>query len=228
MQIRLVSENIIEKSWSGDTRHLSDVAWVGSRHNDGTKLTDILKNDLPVNDIPSVVLSITSTIAEREVITSFTDHVMWARTSRVDDPLDFTVDEVFKNTLDVGLIKKQMKRMKQKNLRQDDYRLLLPLSAMTTYMIRISLRSLVKLGLVFSDLSGKMYVDEYCMLFANACVSIDDFSTLIMPPEQYDSMLESYSTPKLFPNISNMESGCVGDVIVATLEAPFSLRTYLS
>ena len=115
MQIRLVSENIIEKSWSGDTRHLSDVAWVDSRHDDGTKLTDILKNDLPVNDIPSVVLSITSTIAEREVITSFTDHVMWARTSRVDDPLDFTVDEVFKNTLDVGLIKKQMKMMKQKN-----------------------------------------------------------------------------------------------------------------
>ena len=96
MKIKLISSNI-----NSGKKNLSRIAWELSRSpDDATPLDTILSIDAPVNEIPSVVLSIECTILEREIFASFRDHVMWARTSRVDAPENFEIPDYFNNIPD--------------------------------------------------------------------------------------------------------------------------------
>ena len=81
MELEIISSNLENY----DNIHLSRIAWELSRSpDDTTPLDTILSIDAPVNEVPSVVLSVQCTILEREIIASFRDRVMWARTSRVE------------------------------------------------------------------------------------------------------------------------------------------------
>jgi hypothetical protein len=131
-------------------------AWRLSRDKDAEyNVDEVAAVDAPVMEMPSMVLAFSHmTILEREIICSLRNHVVWARTSRVDNPLNFTVPEEFQ----VGThlrFKTQMHDAKQCGQSQDEWRLLMPLVAHTAWVQRISLRDLARLAKYFGYLSDK-------------------------------------------------------------------------
>ena len=121
-----------------------------------TPMQEVLAVDAPVNEIPCYVLLMEDmTILEREIFATPRNHVMWARTSRVDDPLLFTVPEEYAAELPVKLIKEMMHKAKAEGLSQDTWRSLLPVLAHTTFVTRLSLRDMVKLIQYFDYLGTK-------------------------------------------------------------------------
>jgi len=121
-----------------------------------TPMQDVLKVDAPVNEIPCYVLLMEDmTILEREIFTTPRNHVVWARTSRVDDPLLFTVPEEFAVDLPVNYIKEHMQAERAAGKAQDEWRSLLPVLAHTTFVTRLSLRDMVKLIQYFDYLGTK-------------------------------------------------------------------------
>lgn len=109
--------------------------------------------DAPVMEMPSALLNFVDfTIMEREIFCSLRNHVVWARTSRVDDPLKFTVPDVFEH-YEHKHIRSRMQKLADSGVSQDDWRLQLPIVAHTSWTQRICLRDLVKLALYFTHLS---------------------------------------------------------------------------
>ena len=125
MKIEIISDDRVSSG-----KNLSRVAWELSRSpDDTTPLDTILSIDAPVNEIPSIVMSIECTILEREIFASFRDHVMWARTSRVDAPSEFDVPEYFKYSEvmdDVVMLKERIKTDMDAGIIQDEYRMHMP------------------------------------------------------------------------------------------------------
>lgn len=198
-------------------KSLSKVAWDLSRHVDGTSVEEINRIDAPVNDIPSVVLNIRSTLIEREVFSSMRDHVMWARTSRVDDIMKFEIDEIFSEHNEIyEMLRVQMAETD----RQDEYRMFLPLVALTSYTIRISYRSLVKVKDYFGELSRS---DEALnvKLFGEA------ERTLKLVLNEIDFNEVEYKKINIFPGILNRGTGMIGDVFTLTITVPFALRAQI-
>lgn len=107
--------------------------------------------DVPVNEFPSVLLSFQDmTIFEREIFTSSRSHVMWARTSHVDDPLKFTVPPEL--GVDEGFLdqcRMEMRRGKEAGQSQDEWRVHLPVLSHTSWTSRMSFRDLVKMTRYF-------------------------------------------------------------------------------
>ena len=130
------------------TTHLARHCWELSRSpDDTTPLETILSIDAPVNEIPSFVLGIECTILEREIFASFRDHVMWARTSRVDAPSEFKAPDIFENKYKNHLteIRNKIFSAISDGLIQDEYRMLIPLCSLTSFSTRLSWRGLIKL-----------------------------------------------------------------------------------
>ena len=73
---------------------------------------------------------------------------MWARTSRVDAPSEFTVPDYFKYSEimdDVVLLKNKINADIDAGIIQDEYRLHMPICAMTSFTTRLSWRGIVKI-----------------------------------------------------------------------------------
>jgi len=132
-------------------------AWINSRPQADKRTTyrDIVELDLPTNEFANVNLFIESSIVEREIISTMRNHVMWAQTSRVEKILGFEMDHTTHTESQTFAInqKSKMKRMAADGVRQDEFRLGLPLLARTKYSISVSFRTLVKLHKYFLWLS---------------------------------------------------------------------------
>jgi hypothetical protein len=129
-----------------------------------TPLNEVLAVDAPVNELPSVVLHFQNfTILEREIFTSPRNHVIWARTSRVDDPLRFTVPEEYISQIPTERIRHLMRNAKNLGKPQDEWRSMLPLLAHTNWVGRLSLRDTAKLADYFLYLASriKMFHDRW-------------------------------------------------------------------
>jgi len=137
---------------------MAQEAWRLSRDPDvQTPLAEVLAVDAPVNEIPCYVLHFQDfTIIEREIFTSHRNHTVWARTSRVDDPLCFTVPTEFQELVPTATIRQRMNRMKNEGREQDQWRSLLPLVAHTSWVGRLSLRDLAKMAAYFDYLTSKV------------------------------------------------------------------------
>lgn len=133
-------------------------AWQLSRPNQQqpTPLEEVLAVDAPVNELPSYILLFEDfTILEREIIATPRNHVMWARTSRVDDPTKFTVPVEYAEKIPTATIRQSMAKAKQHGKPQDTWRAKLPIFAHTSWVARVSLRDLIKLALYFEYLAAK-------------------------------------------------------------------------
>ena len=152
--------NIISEDTIAEKKHIARLCWELSRSpDDETPLDTILSIDAPVNEIPSYVLNIECTILEREIFASFRDHVMWARTSRVDSPSDFTTFSYFdryKHHLE--FIRSSIDKKVRLGIIQDEYRMLIPLCSNTSFSTRISWRGLIKIYKFYEHLSE---IDNY-------------------------------------------------------------------
>ena len=119
-----------------------------------TPLEEVLAVDAPVAEMPCYLLHFEDfTIIEREIFTSHRNHVVWARTSRVDDPLHFTVPMEFMDRVPTATIRARMDRFQKEGKQQDTWRSLLPLVAHTSWVGRLSLRDLVKIAAYFDYLT---------------------------------------------------------------------------
>ena len=189
--------------------------WRASRHQ-STDISQVHKIDAPVMDFPILTLLVECTIAEREVFVSYREHVMWARTSRVDDPLLFEVDQFF-NPLFYETNRRAMIANKDSGMSQDDYRMALPLVAMTSFTLQASVRTLIKMFWTFKELGDSLHqalFTESARVISQTLGAVDH-SPMDMPNAYVD----------VLPEVNEFESGRVGDMVSIYLpSATIALR----
>lgn len=226
MEINIVKLNFLDVN----SVHISERAWKYSRNNDTSLLNKILSVDLPVNEIPSAILEIESTIIEREIIASMRDHSMWARSSRVDDPLQFnTVHAHYISSEQYDFIQDSreeiLKRKKEKQ-RQDEYRMPLPVIASTSYTVNLNLRSMIALYRFFINLreegGNRNFPKEIWRSAAKKFAIVIDQMT-------YYNFCENlkFKRINILPKNKELTNGKIGGFITFSGEISFSLRTHL-
>lgn len=173
-------------------------AWEVSRPADiDPQIGNILKMDVPVNEFLNLHFTATAPIVVREIICSLRNHVVWARSSRVDDLTNWKVWEQVTNEQMDELLAKHDKMMQEMNSRhQDDFRRLLPLAYMTTFSFQMSLRDFVKLA-IWSDREGVVVMKNFC----RCCVLAINAGAVPLLGEWIDRLIanRSYSVGDLLP-----------------------------
>ena len=151
--------------------------WARSRDPAGDyKLADVAVVDAPVNEMPSYLLAFEDfTIFEREIFTTLRSHHIWARTSRVDDPLLFRVPAIFEadHKKYYDNLRAKMIMKKDAHVSQDEWRMYLPLASLTSWTARINYRDLVKLLLYFQYLVNCTKYDPQRRRFLAIMITID-------------------------------------------------------
>lgn len=117
--------------------------------------------DAPVAEMPCAVLHFQDfCIIEREIFLSARNHVAWARTSRVDDPLQFRTPPSLQHGQHEAW-RENMRQAAENGVAQDIYRMHLPVVALTNWTARISYRDICKMCLYFNWLAGQVYSQEW-------------------------------------------------------------------
>lgn len=201
------------------TKDIAEDVWRASRSQD-TPTDGVKKVDAPVNDFPVVTLAVECTIAEREVFVTMRDHVIWARTSRVDDPLKFEVDSHYDiRSFDDNQF--DMNEKRNMGLSQDHYRLHLPLVAMTSFTCQISMRSLIKLWHVFNDLCDDAIEPQASDMYGVAAAQM----LRVIEHCGWKDSIGHIKRIDLFPEIENAGGGRIGDMLTIHLPVvPIALR----
>ena len=228
MRIEVIS--ICKNTEGGE--HLSKRAWDESRGTSDSALESVLRVNAPVNELPSAVMNITSTILEREVITCLKDHVMWSTSSRVDDVTQFNLSAFVSDEGDQWAEdqREKMRVAKRTGMDQDDFRLHLPILSVTSYMVRLSLRSMVMLRQQFlmmaEGVCGYEPVASLQKIFYDASKQlekvIEEFASFELSYPHTDII----GTPPFVVN-QVVSTARVGSFIVFKGLVPFSLRTHM-
>jgi hypothetical protein len=210
MKIEIISKDIVVEE-----KHIARLCWELSRSpDDETPLDTILSIDAPVNEIPSFVLNIECTILDREIFASFRDHVMWARTSRVDSPSEFTTFPYFdRYKYHLESVRDSIEEMVWLGIIQDEYRMLIPLCSNTSFSTRVSWRGLIKLYKMYEHLSE---LDDY---FSIGLKALDDKFNL-------SKFAKNYSFADVLPPINKSDevSERSGPMITVFQKMPIALR----
>lgn len=151
--------------------------WLTSRPKltrEEVNVLDVMKLDVPVNELVSLTLEVTCPIILREVFTVLRDHSLWARTSRVDNITEgFTVHESQRENEEHFLkVASDIQSLSKLDVHQDSFRLHLPLVAMTGFTTTLNFRTLIKvvkfLNSLKSELAfdlGEKLVDALCTVY---------------------------------------------------------------
>ena len=216
MKIEILSKSTESQNSSQNSKHLSRLCWELSRSpDDTTPLDTILSIDAPVNEIASYVFSVECTILEREIFASFRDHVMWARTSRVDSPSEFKAPDIFENSYKHILAGKRGKIFQKisEGISQDEYRTIIPLCSLTSFSTRMSWRGLIKLYKMYEHLAE---IDGYFFVGLRA---LEDAFSL-------SEYAKNYSFADVLPPIKDSEkvSERSGPMVTIFQTMPIALR----
>lgn len=183
--------------------------WKISRPNSNIKQNP-LEIDAPINDFVHLILHIKCSILEREIFTSMRGVVIWAQTSRVNDPFKWDIDpqiSVDKSILDNLFI--TMKKA-SKTESQDNFRMYMPLAASTEFSCKISTRSLFKLAGYFE------YLSIYQKYFKTSSIAINNIIDI-------DNM-KNYNKIYLLDNTPKIKSGRIGDYIIVSVNESLAFR----
>jgi hypothetical protein len=202
-------------------------AWTNSRPNvTEFDITEVLKIDTPVAEMAGVVLHLTVPILFREIIASMRDHIMWARTSRVDNLTEVWPILDLASADEILSIDQQTKAMAYdivNGASQDQFRQHLPLSYMTGLTVRLSIRSAIKLVGYFRHLLGTVSLEEAAKDFALKLQVV--LESLGLPMRE---LAEVIKVPDYCPAISSCPSlprgSRVGSIVTVSLQMPLSLR----
>lgn len=182
--------------------HWSVDGWRRSRDlADRPMVSEVVKVDVPVNELPSAVISFEGmTIIEREILASPRNHVMWARTSHVDDPLEFTVPADLAAAAGQGFLddcRRLMREGKARGQSQDEWRVFLPAVSETAFTMRWNFRDLVKMAEYFNYLSGRQkhvaLSARFNEVFKRLCDVLDEFTC---SAQMTMEIMDSYSKAK--------------------------------
>ena len=202
-------------------------AWTNSRPNvTSFEIHEVLKIDTPVSEMAGVVLHLTIPILFREIIASMRDHIMWARTSRVDN-LTEVWPVIAEASEDVFLQIKQsagaMAYDAMHGAGQDQFRQHLPLGYMTGLTMRFSIRSAVKLVGYFRQLNGEKTLQDAAADFARKLAVV--LESLGLPLEE---LLATIKIPDYNPspvvNTLTPRGGRIGNMLTISQIMPLSLR----
>lgn len=229
MIINLHSLN--NKSVNG--KHLSRVSWEESRSaEDATPLIDILKIDAPVNELPNATFTIKCTILEREIFTSARDHHIWARTSRVDDPVSWKVpQELYDRNIidpsDIVSIKSKIQADLDNNVAQDMARLSIPLCSLTSFTTTMDIRSVAKMIKYFRMLASQIPKIAPQLLITAESLYFDVLVPLVENENNADTILSTYMVAEYLPEYSYTDGTTerIGNFLVVSTKTTLSLRT---
>jgi hypothetical protein len=153
--IKLVKTPIsIRKIACDDWMTIIKAGWSNSRPNaQDIDFFEVLKIDTPVSELAGFVAEFTVPILFREIICSARDHIVWARTSRVDNLTEeWSIVEDVDNLQPIEALAKFL-LAESKIKPQDVFRQNLPLSYMTSFTTRMSIRSALKMIKYFEYIS---------------------------------------------------------------------------
>lgn len=201
-------------------------AWALSRPADiSSELPDIMKMDVPVNEFMFLTFSVEAPVFIREIICSLRNHVVWARSSRVENLAVWHVID--------GLSQKTKREIEELHAlmmaeragrHQDDFRRHLPLGYMTKFSFAMTFRDLVKFIIACEREPFELIQNFGRKLRAAAWVKIDResakiFSDLIIT--------KAYKPLALCPVDNTYESGAVGDFVCISTAVTLGLRAQL-
>jgi hypothetical protein len=229
MEIKVISNDSFVNDKRLDNKHLSNISWVNSRPSEDLHTLDsnmVRSLDLPVNEFPSVVLFIESTILEREIITTMRNHVMWAQTSRVQNILQFEYPHWIEDKTSYYFenIRLKMKKISE-STRQDNYRKFLPVMSLTKYSIRASARDLMHIASYFEFLSSKIKMKHLLPMFSTSVFKI--YKVLDEMGFGGAKKIKKEKCKKILKPILNFDSGKIGSTIVISAHMPLYLRAQL-
>lgn len=226
MKIKIVSTN--QNDRERDYPVLD--AWAFSRPSEKEiKLEDVKKLDLPVNEFLVLNLEVECTILEREIFTNVTSHVIWAQTSRVQNILEFEIDESIRSKANDAYFEGVRSKMIEdsKTMRQDDYRGALPIMSLTKFSTSISIRHLIKLMKYFIYLHGVMNKEKFkTKLFHN---SYSEIRSVVSYFSYYDNHIADYKRPEILCESfkHTKDNARIGNFLVVSSEMPFYLASQL-
>lgn len=213
------------------------LAWKNSRPTEGNAtLTDMLDLDLPVNEFTRVNLFIESTLIEREIFATMRNHVMWAQTSRVQDCTLFEIDYDFNPNLvkHEELFERRRSAMialSYSGTRQDDYRLMLPIFAKTKYSISTDVRSIIKLGKYFIELSKICHENLIDQFLSFGHELFDAAESILAQQVEHKTVMKVFDRMKpydfLYRGDIEKVSSRQGSVITVSSTLPLHLRAQL-
>lgn len=136
------------------TMHSATAGWLGSRSLEQmVSAEEIAGIDASVNELPTALFYFRDMmILERELFVTPRNHVIWARTSRVDDPRLFMVPMEFRSP-DHDRLRTDMRRLADEGVHQDQWRMMLPLCALTSWTARLTFRDAVRMVRYFIDVA---------------------------------------------------------------------------
>ena len=194
---------------------------------------DVMKLDVPVNELPSVTMSIYAPIIIRELITCLRDHSLWSRTSRVEN----LSEQIFVSEFYTGNdeyyeeILAKIKSDKSKGVTQDEFRLQLPITTMCGFTTTLSFRTWIKVIKFANTLETEALIDSTEGLlydFANKIklVLIDNFK---LTKEQLNEICDSYSYADYLAPLAAFNEGIVttDNFTIVTASVKFSLYAQL-
>lgn len=214
------------------------LGWGGSRDLDAdVSIPEVAKLDASVNELPTAMFYFRDMmILERELVVTPRNHVIWARTSRVDDPRKFTVPLGFEKTDAHNAIRYDMEQQHQLGIHQDQWRMRLPLCAQTSWTTRLSYRDAIRLCAYFVDVATAV-TSQNAMLALRLIHTSHSLQWLL--PRAYgvtsSAVIEAVSKFKRLPIQPMVETTlgtanermAFGNVVSVTLAMPLALRAQL-
>lgn len=197
-------------------------AWETSRPADtNPEMQKVLSMDVPVNEFLPMHFELKAPILIREVICSFRNHNVWARSSRVDDLRTW---EIWHGIDEEGMAecRRAYARMEDEmhGSHQDDFRRHLPLAYMTTFSFAMNMRDFVKFCIACKKEKLELFDELVDALLAS--IHQKDYILHDWIEEAIDG--KWYKTGELnpFPASATLVSKRIGDFIY--IEAPINLN----
>lgn len=209
-------------------------AWLNSRPKEDREIPvdKIIPIDLPVNEFGRVSMFIETTVLAREFFSSFSGHVMWSQSSRVEDVTKFEtpffLNENEKFMSMCKEIREDMIERQDSGERQEEFRLTMPIMALCRYSVNVSARELLKLLSFLWEMesSGEYehlsrWLDDFTLGVMDALLKIG------LTVEQI--ALNKYKSAAIMRSVNEHSSdGRVGNTCVVTAIVPFNLRTHIA
>lgn len=206
-----------------------------TRPNSNEPPEELLKLDAPIGDLPTVVLCFQAPILLREVITSFRDLGVWSQSTRVLNLENWDIVEGLSD-YEYGRIDYDLKYyfdLESISKTQDLARMWLPTSHVSKFIVRISLRTLVKLYHYFNHLEKnaqghiKGVIRQMCDELFNVMESIffDLFDDGFKNLAYIDDLLKSINFVEVLPEINgHFSTSGDGDSITVCTTLPIAMR----
>lgn len=206
------------------------VGWEGSRDLDNPpSISEVATLDASVNELPTALFYFRDMmLIERELVVTPRNHVIWARTSRVDNPAAFRAPFSFYSQHH-DVIRSDMISAKQAGIPQDQWRMTLPLCSTTSWTARLSWRDAVRMACYFTDVANYIGRENPKLggRLLNTSLELQDLlpKAFGLPHAVVDSALANFKRIPIGAEVTNvLNRVAFGPMVVLSVPMSFALR----